>query len=153
MGGRAHHSRGFGYCQTSSFYLKRTYEKARTFEVACSKWLFLPYAALSLFSWKMATLQKFLSNLNMGIISVPDVYIILAPKNPHFFSWTIIYFWNYEKFWKYSWAWWWCHVFNKNFDYVRSSLFQRYLQKLQRSIYWRNFRDMEKWRLLSVGQI
>ena len=48
----------------------------------------------------MATLQKFLSTLNIGIISVPDVYIILAPKNPHFFSWTIIYFWNYEKIWK-----------------------------------------------------
>ena len=48
MVGRAHHSRGRRYSQTSSFYLKRTYEKARTFEVACSKWFFLPYAALSL---------------------------------------------------------------------------------------------------------
>ena len=50
MVGRAHHSRGRRYSQTSSFYLKRTYEKARTFEVACSKWFFLPYAALSLWT-------------------------------------------------------------------------------------------------------
>ena len=48
MGRRADHSRGRRYSQTSSFYLERTYEKAGTFEVACSKWFFLPHAALSL---------------------------------------------------------------------------------------------------------
>ena len=135
---------------------ERSYFKPRQDSEFASNWSESIFAGcgrieIIIFAWKMATLQKFLSNLNMGIIGVPDVYTILVPKNPHLFACSIIYFWNYENFWKYCRAWLWYLVFSRKSDYVLSSLFLCWLQKLQHSIYCRNFWDMEKRRSLSVG--
>ena len=49
----------------------------------------------------MATLQKFLPNLNIQKITVPWVDKIVYAKDPDYFSASIILFWIFEKVSKY----------------------------------------------------